>query len=141
MLGMCWAKDFPTFFGLMLVRALLYVPTISVSNSIAFAHMECQKEFGLVRMGGTIGWILVAWPLYFILEGKSGARAMSASRTIFPDRRRPVARAGCLQPASAPYPAEARTGRRRGFAWMKAAKYLAKPYLAVLFLVTLPSMP
>ncbi len=26
-----------------------------------------RKEFGLVRMGGTIGWILAAWPLYFIL--------------------------------------------------------------------------
>jgi MFS family permease len=84
MLGLYWAKDFPTFFGLMLVHALFYVPTISVSNSLAFAHMkDAQKEFGIVRMGGTIGWILVAWPLYFILEGKSGAEAMSASRTIF----------------------------------------------------------
>ena len=26
-----------------------------------------QKEFGLVRMGGTIGWVLAAWPFTFIL--------------------------------------------------------------------------
>ena len=31
-LGMYWARDFNTFFGLMLVHSLLYVPTISVSN-------------------------------------------------------------------------------------------------------------
>jgi hypothetical protein len=85
---MYWAKDgarrFPVFFGLMLLHSLLYVPTISVSNSLAFAHMkDAQKEFGIVRMGGTIGWILVAWPLYFILEGKTGAEAVAASRTIF----------------------------------------------------------
>src|SRR5436190_7978232 len=56
------------FFFLMLVHCLLYVPTISITNSIAFANMkDPQKEFGIVRMGGTIGWILAAWPLTFIL--------------------------------------------------------------------------
>jgi hypothetical protein len=81
-LGMYWAKDFPTFFGLMLVHSLLYVPTISVSNSIAFTHMKnAEKEFGLVRMGGTIGWILAAWPLFFLLEGKTGVAATTAKAT------------------------------------------------------------
>ena len=52
----------------MLVHCLLYVPTISITNSIAFANMkDAQKEFGIVRMGGTIGWILAAWPFTFIL--------------------------------------------------------------------------
>ncbi len=51
----------------MLVHCLLYVPTISITNSIAFANMKNpDKEFGLVRMGGTIGWILAAWPFTFI---------------------------------------------------------------------------
>ena len=69
MLG-CWRsrKSFWPFFGLMLVHCLLYVPTISITNSIAFANMkDAQKEFGIVRMGGTIGWILAAWPFTFIL--------------------------------------------------------------------------
>ena len=52
----------------MLIHCLLYVPTISITNSIAFAQMkDAQKEFGIVRMGGTIGWILAAWPFTFIL--------------------------------------------------------------------------
>jgi hypothetical protein len=51
----------------MLVHCLLYVPTISITNSIAFAQMkDAQKEFGIVRMGGTIGWILAAWPFTFL---------------------------------------------------------------------------
>ena len=54
------------FFILMFIHCLLYVPTISITNSIAFAHMkDPQKEFGIVRMGGTIGWILAAWPFTF----------------------------------------------------------------------------
>jgi MFS family permease len=61
-------RSFWPFFPAMLVHCLLYVPTISITNLIAFAHMkDPQKEFGIVRMGGTIGWILAAWPFTFIL--------------------------------------------------------------------------
>src|SRR5215213_8919002 len=65
---LAWTKAFMPFFFLMLVHCLLYVPTISITNSIAFSHMkDAQKEFGIVRMGGTIGWVLAAWPMTFIL--------------------------------------------------------------------------
>ena len=68
MLWLAWIHAFWPFFLAMLVHCLLYVPTISITNSIAFAHMrDPQKEFGVVRMGGTIGWILAAWPFTFIL--------------------------------------------------------------------------
>jgi len=56
------------FFALMTVHCLLYVPTMSITNTIAFASMKDPvKEFGIVRMGGTIGWILAAWPFIFLL--------------------------------------------------------------------------
>ena len=62
------AAPFALFFTLMLIHCLLYVPTISITNSIAFANMkDAQSEFGTIRMGGTIGWILAAWPFTFIL--------------------------------------------------------------------------
>jgi nucleoside transporter len=68
MLALVWVTSFWPFFLLMLVHCLLYVPTISITNSIAFAHLkDPQREFGIVRMGGTIGWILAAWPFTFIL--------------------------------------------------------------------------
>jgi len=56
------------FFGLMLLYCLLYVPTISIANSIAFAHLKDPKsEFGILRVGGTLGWVMAAWPFTFIL--------------------------------------------------------------------------
>ena len=137
MLGMYWAKDFPTFFGLMLVHALLYVPTISVSNSIAFTHMkDAQKEFGIVRMGGTIGWILAAWPLFFLLQGKEGVAAVAASRNIFlvaGITSLVLAVFSLFLPHTPPKRAAAGDG---GFAWLKAASFLSKPFLLVLFAVT-----
>src|SRR5437764_1748174 len=67
-LSLAFTRSFWPFFLLMLVHCLLYVPTISIANSIAFANMkDAQSEFGIVRMGGTIGWILAAWPFTFIL--------------------------------------------------------------------------
>ena len=136
MLGLFWAKDFPTFFGLMLVHSLLYVPTISVSNSIAFTHMQnAEKEFGLVRMGGTIGWILAAWPLFFLLEGKTGAAATTAKANIFL-----VSGVASLLLAayslSLPHTPPKREAAGGGLAWLKAAGFLAKPFLLVLFVVT-----
>jgi MFS family permease len=66
-LGCGFTREFMPFFLLMLVHCLLYVPTISITNSIAFANMKNpDKEFGIVRMGGTIGWILAAWPFTLI---------------------------------------------------------------------------
>jgi MFS family permease len=136
-LGLYWAKDFPTFFTLMLVHSLLYVPTISVANSIAFTHMKnAQKEFGLVRMGGTIGWILAAWPLYFALQGKEGAAAVAASRTIFL-----VAGVTSLVLAvyslTLPHTPPKKTAPGEGsIAWLKATGHLSYPYLLVLFVVT-----
>jgi len=148
-LAMYWAREiaaavglganvFPVFFGLMLVHALLYVPTISVSNSIAFTHMQdARREFGIVRMGGTIGWILAAWPLFFLLEGKEGVAAVEASRGIF-------IVAGITSLVLAAYsltlphtpPNRSTGGGIAGIAWLKAAGYLSYPYLLVLFVVT-----
>ncbi len=67
-LGLAFTTSFWPFMILMSVHCLLYVPTISITNSIAFANMkDAQEEFGIVRMGGTIGWIFAAWPFTFIL--------------------------------------------------------------------------
>src|SRR5712692_7958838 len=66
--GVDESAPFWPFFGLMLVHCLFYVPTISITNSIAFANLkDPQKEFGPVRLWGTIGWIAAAWPFVFVL--------------------------------------------------------------------------
>ena len=136
-LAMYFVKDFNSFFALMLIHSLLYVPTISVANSIAFTHMkDAQKEFGLVRMGGTVGWILAAWPLYFILQGKTGVDAVAASRNIFlvsGISSLVLAVFSLSLPPTPAKPAAAGDGR---FAWLRAASFLSKPFLLVLFIVT-----
>src|SRR5262249_7724205 len=59
---------FLLFFGLMLLHSIFYVPTISITNSIAFANLrDPAQEFGPVRVWGTIGWIAASWPFIFIL--------------------------------------------------------------------------
>lgn len=67
MLGLGFTRDFWPFVILMYVHCLVYVPTISITNAIAFAHVkDAQREFGLVRMGGSIGWILAGLPFTFV---------------------------------------------------------------------------
>jgi hypothetical protein len=68
MIGLAYQKEFGWFFTLMLVHCFFYVPTMSVTNSIAFANIkDAQKDFGFIRVWGTLGWIAVAWPFVFIL--------------------------------------------------------------------------
>src|SRR5271170_7233926 len=47
MVGLAFATGFWTFFALMLVHCLFYVPTLSIVNSIAFAHLKDSRDFGL----------------------------------------------------------------------------------------------
>ena len=62
------SAPFWPFFLLMLVHSLFYVPTISITNSIAFANLsDPARQFGPVRVWGTIGWIAASWPFIFIL--------------------------------------------------------------------------
>lgn len=137
MLGLYFTKDFGLFFTLMLIHSLVYVPTISVANSLAFANIkDPSRDFPFIRMGGTIGWILAAWPLYFILQGKTGAEAMAATKAIFiiSGVASLALAAFCLTlPHTPPKKAEAGDG----LAWLKAGRKLAVPFILVLFVVTL----
>jgi nucleoside transporter len=51
-------EHFEGFWWLILLYTLLYMPTISLANSISFSQMEDPgKEFPKVRVLGTVGWI------------------------------------------------------------------------------------
>lgn len=48
------------FLGFSLVYSLIYSPTLSLTNSISFHHLpDRDRDFGKVRLWGTLGWIMV----------------------------------------------------------------------------------
>jgi MFS family permease len=150
------------FFACMAIHCFFYVPTISITNSIAFANVsDPQKDFGIIRLWGTIGWIAASWPFIFILvdwasvpsmaeaggfvnwlgkalgsslkdqalnQGKSWAFLTAGIASLL------LAAFSLTLPHTPPRPA---TGEDDSLAWLKAMKLLRKPFLMVLFLVTL----
>ena len=137
MLGLYWTTSFWPFFFLMLVHCLLYVPTLSIANSIAFTHLkDAQNEFGPVRMGGTVGWVLAAWPLFFILGNKTGADAQAAKNIGFlvaGVAELILAGYSLTLPHTPPKPAGNGAGK---FAFVEALSLLKVPFILVLFVVT-----
>src|SRR5262245_18166690 len=162
MLLLTWTTDFWPFFGLMLVHCLFYVPTISITNSIAFANLkDPQRDFGLIRVWGTIGWIVASWPFIFILINWDAVppfgtvpftewlgTALDPNNALKEGAFRDMSRyiflvAGIASivmagfsltlPHTPPKPAAAGAER---FAWLEAMKLLRRPFVFVLFIVT-----
>ncbi len=160
-LGLTFTRSFAPFCILMFIHCLFYVPTISIANSIAFTHIkDPQKEFGLIRMGGTIGWILAAWPFTFILV--DWAKVHEANPQGFVNWLGTVLGSGLTGEAlqrgtrwtyvvaaiasfvlaafslTLPHtPAKKVAAGADRFAWLEALKLLKHPFVLVLWLVTI----
>jgi len=55
-------ESYTAWLFLSIAYSILFMPTLSLSNSIAFAHLkDSEKEFPYVRVWGTVGWIAASW--------------------------------------------------------------------------------
>ncbi len=64
-----YAHSYNAFLWLSIAYSVVYMPTLALTNSIAFAHLDdSEKRFPWVRLWGTIGWIVAsnAFPLIWL---------------------------------------------------------------------------
>lgn len=65
----------------MFVYAATYMPTIALTNAIAFHHMGDSNKFGTIRVWGTIGWIAVqSFLAWFVARGLAGNAELQQPR-------------------------------------------------------------
>ncbi|HEV7621296.1 MAG TPA: nucleoside permease [Flavisolibacter sp.] len=70
-------NNFQTFFPLIIIYMVLYMPTIGLTNAVAFKQMSNpSKEFPGIRVLGTIGWIVAG-----LIIGWLGWEATQANHT------------------------------------------------------------
>lgn len=76
--------DNTAFYWIILVYSLLYMPTIALSNSIAFAQMnDPGKQFPWIRVFGTLGWILAGLMIgYLAIEKSPATFQMAAAASV-----------------------------------------------------------
>ncbi len=159
MIGLAFTRDFWTFFLLMLVHCLFYVPTLSIVNSITFNSLKEPKDFGFVRMGGTIGWALAAWPFTFILvdwkkvaatpthgfldwlqtvlgSGLSGVELQHGVRWTYVVSGIASLLLAAFSLALPHTPPKKVVSADNKLAWLEAMRLLKKPFILVLWIVT-----
>src|SRR4051812_2873395 len=62
-------SEYGMLFGVSLAYALLYNPTLALSNSIAFTHVpNATRDFPGLRVLGTIGWIAAGFLIDFLFK-------------------------------------------------------------------------
>ena len=66
-----YQTTFTAWLWLSVLYSVVYTPTLALTNSLAFAHLDDpDRQFPFVRVWGTVGWIAASWlfPLVWLLS-------------------------------------------------------------------------
>jgi nucleoside transporter len=145
--GLMWKlaslEKYEEFLWFSLIYSLVYTPTLALTNSLAFHHMpDRDRDFGKVRLWGTIGWIAAGiavgqWLLHrFTPEGVTGAALTESWNTGRADAFTLAAVMGAVMgvfcfflPHTPPMP-----GRRKNATWEARDEIQRNARLMALFL-------
>lgn len=74
------ASDFGKFYPFVLGYMIAYMPTLALVNSVAFNQMkDPAKEFSLIRVWGTVGWIVAGLVISYLFGWDSKENVASGA--------------------------------------------------------------
>jgi nucleoside transporter len=76
--------SFGIFYALLLIYCFSFMPTLALTNSLAFRQMrDTKSEFGGVRVLGSLGWIAAGLLIgYLRIEATSGPMKLAAGVSV-----------------------------------------------------------
>ncbi len=78
MYQMYQSTDISSFYPYVLGYMVLYMPTLALVNSVAFNQMgNPEKEFSVIRVWGTIGWIVAGLAISYLFHWDAKGNAES----------------------------------------------------------------
>jgi len=138
--------DFNMFLVLSLLYGLIYAPTLALTNSLCFHHLtDRDRQFGPIRLWGTIGWIAAGiavgqWLLLKHSGGETDALVKAAQDAGRADAFRLSAILGAILGIycfTLPHTPPARHAREAN-ATFEAIRELRRQPLVTLFLLAIP---
>lgn len=86
-----WASrviDYPTFYVIMLLNSMMFMPTIALNNTVSYIVLENKgynivKDFPPIRVWGTVGFIFAMWMVDILGWTKTASQLYVSSTAGF----------------------------------------------------------